>query len=209
MNLADYIPVTHDDDYWTQDIPLFVVTIPYYHNKPRMVKGKIHLSEERYSYGYREIIPLSEKAGVRRYVNMHSYVLEPEMFMPVGLYPKLKQFADQDDAIGEVLSTQVKSMRQQQIGNSQARYYPHDKTIVLWECFFDSQVRNIKSLTDDLYLPKLWQTFEHWLSRQFPEATRIVTPFNDQIAKSIEDYQTFLRSLGYEPVAKAAFGKSL
>src|SRR6266566_6985004 len=105
MNLADYLPIAHDDDdYWTSDIPLFVATIPYYHNKPCMVQGKIHLSEERYSWGYREIISLSEKAGVRRYVNMHPYVLEPQVFMTVGLYSQPKNYANQGEAIGEALS---------------------------------------------------------------------------------------------------------
>ena len=79
---------------------------------------------------------------------------------------------------------------------------------MIWECFLDSQVRNIKSLTEDLHMSKLWKAFEEWLSQQFPEATRIVTPFNDPIAQSIEEYQTFLHSLGYEPIAQAAFGKA-
>ena len=209
MNLAEYIPVTHDD-YWKADIPLFVVTIPSYYNKPRMVQGKIHLSEERYSWGYKEIIPLSEKAGVRRYVNMHPYILEPEAFITIGLYPKPKQYADQDEAIGETISTpQVKGMRQHQVGNAQAWYYPQDRVIVLWECFLDSQVRNRQSLTEDRHMPKLWKAFEQWLSQQFSEATRIVTPFNDPLAKTIEEYQTFLRSLGYAPVAQAAYGKEI
>jgi hypothetical protein len=60
-----------------------------------------------------------------------------------------------------------------------------------------------------MYLRKLWSSFEHWLIKQFPEATRIATPFNDPIAKSIEEYQAFLHALGYEPVAKAAFGKTI
>ncbi len=47
------------------------------------------------------------------------------------------------------------------------------------------------------------------LVKQFPQAIRLVTPFNDPIAHSIEEYQTFLRALGYKPVAKAAFGKPL
>ena len=59
--------------------------------------------------------------------------LEPEVFMTVGLYPKPKHYADQGEAIGEALSTYVKGMRQHQIGNSQAWYYPQDKVIVLWE----------------------------------------------------------------------------
>ena len=129
--------------------------------------------------------------------------------MTIGMYPKPKQYADQDEAIGEVLSTHVKGMRQHQIGNAQAWYYPQDKTIVLWECFLDSQVRNIRSLTEDMHMPKLWKAFEQWLYQQFPEATRIATPFNDPIANSIEEYQTFLRTLGYTPIAQAAFGKAI
>ena len=140
---------------------------------------------------------------------MHPYILEPEMFMTVGMYPKPKHYADQDEAIGEVLSTHVKGMRQNQVGNAQAWYYPQDKFIVLWECFLDSQVRNIKSLTEDMHMPKLWKAFEQWLSKQFPEASRIATPFNDPIAKTIEEYQTFLRTLGYTPIAQAAFGKAI
>src|SRR6266567_685500 len=105
MNFATYIPIAHEDDYWTQDIPLFVGKFPYYRNQPRMVQGRIHLSEERYRAGYNEIIPLSEKTGVRQYVSMHPYVLEPEVFITIGLYPKPKQYADQGEAIGETLST--------------------------------------------------------------------------------------------------------
>ena len=54
-------------------------------------------------------------------------------------------------------------------------------------------------------MQNLWKAFEQWLGEQFPEATRIVTPFHDPIA----EYQTFLSSLGYAPVAKAAFGKKI
>jgi hypothetical protein len=213
MNLDKYIPVTHNDDFWTHDIPLFPVALPYYHNKPRMVQGKIHLSEEKYLYDKYEIIPLRMKPGEtckRTYVMMHPYILEPEMFISIGLYPKPKQYADQSEVIGETLSSpQEKGMRQNQVGNAQAWYYPQDKVIVLWECFFDRQIRNIHSLTEDMYMPKLWKSFEHWLSMQFPDATRIVTPFNDPIAQSIEEYQTFLRSLDYQPSEKAVFSKTL
>ena len=129
--------------------------------------------------------------------------------MTVGLYPKPKQYADQDEAIGETLSTYVKGMRPHQIGNAQAWYYPQDRMIVIWECFLDAQMRNVTSLTEDQHMPKLWRGFEQWLVKQFPQSELISTPFNDPIARSIEEYQTFLRSLGYEPVAQAAFGKTL
>jgi len=32
---------------------------------------------------------------------------------------------------------------------------------------------------------------------------------NNPVAETIDEYQTFLSSLGYEPVAKAAFGKTI
>jgi hypothetical protein len=65
------------------------------------------------------------------------------------------------------------------------------------------------SLLEDANMQKLWTGFQTWLIKQFPQVTRIVTPFNDPIAHSIEEYQTFLRSPGYAPVAKAAFGKPI
>src|SRR5579864_3506802 len=55
----------------------------------------------------------------------------------------------------------------------------------------------------DPHMRKLWQGFEDWLVRQFPKAYRIVTPFSDPIARSIEEYQEFLASMGYVKVAKA------
>jgi hypothetical protein len=58
-------------------------------------------------------------------------------------------------------------------------------------------------------MQNLWKTFEHWLVKRFPEATSLATPFNDPIAESIEEYQTFLRSVGYTPLVDAAFGKKL
>ncbi len=209
MNLATYTPIAHDDDYWTHDTPLFIGTFRYSRNNPRMVQGRVHVSEEHFSNSsVNEIIPLSTKKGTRQYINMQPYILEPEVFMTVGMYPKPKQYADQDEAIGEVISTQVKGMRQHQIGNAQAWYYPQDKLIVLWECYLYKDMRN-KPLSEDEHMQNLWHGFEQWLYKQFPEATRIATPFNDPIAKSIEEYQTFLRSLGYEPIAQAAFGKKI
>ncbi len=211
MNLAAYIPIQHDD-FWTHDAPLFVGSFPSYRHKPRMVQGRFHVSDETFWYDEHEIISLQMEPGTkgkRTYVMMQPYILEPQVFMTVGMYQKPKQYADQDEAVGEVLSTNVKGMRQQQIGNAQAWYYPHEKKIVLWECFLDVPRRVASSLPDDKHMKALWSNFEHWLTQQFPEATHIATPFNDPIAKSIEEYQTFLRLLGYEPApqAKAAFIK--
>jgi hypothetical protein len=37
----------------------------------------------------------------------------------------------------------------------------------------------------------------------------LAPPFNDPIAESIDEYQSFLKTLGYSPIAEAAFGKSV
>jgi hypothetical protein len=58
-------------------------------------------------------------------------------------------------------------------------------------------------------MQKLWKGFEHWLIRQFPQAKTLATPFNDPIAESIEEYQTFLKTLAYSPIAEAAYGKKI
>ena len=54
----------------------------------------------------------------------------------------------------------------------------------------------------------LWESFTQFLLGQFLEATRITTPWHDPIFEN-EQYQAFLHSLGYEQVAKAAYGKVL
>lgn len=78
----------------------------------------------------------------------------------------------------------------------------------MWECFFDGRFSTHPFL-DDTKMLKLWQGFEHWLIKKFPQATTIATPFNDPIAESIDEYQTFLKTLGYSQLAKTAFGKNL
>ena len=188
---------------------LMTAQFPSYYTKPQKVWGRFHTSEERYFATQHEIIPLTEKKGTRTYVIMQPYVLEPKLTITVGLYPKPKRYADQDDAIGETISQPKQDgFREAQVGHAQAWYYPHDKTIVLWECFFDSRFRR-HPLPEDANMHKLWKGFEHWLVSQLPQAKTLATPFNDPIAESIEEYQAFLKSLGYSPMATAAFGKSV
>jgi hypothetical protein len=71
---------------------------------------------------------------------------------------------------------------------------------------FDDRFRKYP-LPEDANMQKLWQSFEHYLLKQFPQASTLATPFNDPIAQSIEEYQAFLKSLGYSAIAEAAFGK--
>ncbi|VVB91002.1 Uncharacterised protein [uncultured archaeon] len=200
---------TVEDDFWTIRLPFFTAQFPTYYTKPQKVWGRFHTSEETYFGAASEIIPLKQKKGKSTYIMMQPYVLEPQLTITVGLYNKPKHYADQDSAIGETISQpKHQGFREVQIGNAQAWYYHEDKTIVLWECFFDSGFHK-HPLKDDKNMQNLWRSFEHWLQKQFPKAQTLATPFADPIAESIEEYQAFLKSLGYSPITKAAFGKKL
>jgi hypothetical protein len=199
---------TKQDDFWTDRLPLFTAQLPSYYTKPQKVIGRIHLAEERYFDGLHELISLKQKKGRRVYVMMQPYVLEPILTMTVQLYKNPKQYADQESPIGETAGTHQEGFREVQAGNAQAWYYPEEKTVMLWECFFDSRFRR-HPLAEDGNMVKLWQTFEQWLLRQFPDAKTLATPFNDLIAHSIKEYQGFLSSLGYAPFAKGVFAKEL
>jgi hypothetical protein len=86
--------------------------------------------------------------------------------------------------------------------------YDKPKQYVLWECFFNKRFMKHPLLTDT-NMQHLWKRFELWLVKKFPKASTLATPFNDPIAKSIDEYQSFLKKLGYFPIAQAAFGKKL
>jgi hypothetical protein len=125
----------------------------------------------------------------------------------VGLYAKPKQYADQESTVGKTLGQpKQEGFRKIQVGNGQAWYYHEDKMLVLWECFFDDRFRK-HPLADDANMQKLWQGFERWLVKRFPEVETIATPCNDPIAHSIQEYQTFLQCLDYMSIANAAYGK--
>lgn len=140
---------------------------------------------------------------------MQPYVLEPKLTITVGLYDKPKHYADQERAIGKTIGQpKHEGFREVQAGNSQAWYYYTDKTIVLWECFFDDRFRT-HPLPEDTNMQKLWKGFEHWLIKQFPHATTLVTPHNGPIVESIDEYRAFLKTLGYSPLGNSAFGKKV
>lgn len=197
-----------EDDFWTEQVQFFTAQFPSYYIKPQKVWGRFHASEETYTDGSCELLPLHHTKGTRTYVMMQPYVLEPILTFTVGLYTKPKQYADQESPIGEVTDINNKGFREAQVGSAQAWYYHQDKTIMLWECFFESRFRT-HPFAKDANMPKLWQNFEQWLKQKFPQATTLATPFHDPIAHSIEEYQEFLISLGYSPFVQGLFGKSL
>ena len=72
---------------------------------------------------------------------MQPYVREPKLTLTVGIYNQPKKYHDQESPIGEVIGSHHEGFREVQVGNAQAWYYHADKTIVLWECFFEDRFR--------------------------------------------------------------------
>jgi hypothetical protein len=151
---------------------------------------------------------LSSRNGVlRAYVMMQPFVFEPILTLTVGLYRKPKVYADQDSAIGEpVGAPRTEGVREVQLGNAQAWYYPADRMLVIWEFFFDSMFHR-HPFTQDRNMQDLWQSFERWLLQRFPETEVISTPFNDPIAENSEEYQDFLKKLEFSATEQGVFGK--
>jgi hypothetical protein len=198
-----------EDTYWQEDVKLFEGVFRYFHNnktpRPVQVRGKIHSSQERYVDVDFEIVPITTPKGERIYVNVHPYVEEPNVVLTIGIPPH--SYAD-SNAIGQVQNARVEGLRPIKLGNIQAWYYPSDTTIVLWECFLDRSFHDDIPLMKNINMRHLWEQTEKHLHAKFPQAERIVTPFSDPLFKT-EEYQSFLRSLDYELVAKAAYGKLL
>jgi hypothetical protein len=205
--------------YWTHDTSLFTGSFRYFGKEPVLVRGKLHLADEPYrkSAVDLEIVPLTHKQGMSTYVNLRAYVLVPDITLTVELYPAaLRRLLP--DAVGEVTGVSEKpKMKEQEIGDGQAWYYPADKTIVLWECnlyeYFRKQNladREPIPIPEDSNMHGLWTGFEQFLTAQFPDAVQIATTHSDP-AYPTEQYQAFLTNLGYRvhPTATAAWSKAL
>jgi hypothetical protein len=198
--------------YWTHDTILFTGNFRYFGKEPVLVRGKLHLADEPYrkSDVDLEIVPLTHKQGMSTYVNLRTYVLVPDITLTVELYPKtVRRIVP--DVIGEVAEvTEKPKMKEQDIGDGQAWYYPADRTIVLWECGLYRHFEDDQPVHEDPNMCSLWTGFEQFLTTQFPEATQIATTFSDP-AYETEQYQAFLTNLGYSahPTAKAAWSKAL
>jgi hypothetical protein len=155
-----------EDVFWNEHTPLFTTQFPSYYREPQKVWGRFHISGERFRQTSLEIIPLKEKEGKRVYVLMHPFVYEPYFNFTVKLNDKPKHYHDQESPIGQVVHSRQNGFREVAIGSAQAWYYPTDKTVVLWECFFHSPF-STNPLSEDVNMKKLWKGFERWLIAQF------------------------------------------
>lgn len=199
-----------EQPYWTHDTSLFTGIFRYFRKEPVLVRGKLHLQDEPYSKtdADLEIVPLSQKTGQCTYIHLKVYVLVPDVRLIVGLYPK--QDLGQEPAIGEVIgATEHPQMKEQEVGDGQAWYYPTDQTLVLWECGFHSHFEEAP-LHHDPNMNGLWTGFEAFLKQHFQEAKQIATTYADP-QYDTKAYQQFLAALGYRPHpgVKAAWSKPL
>lgn len=187
-----------DDAFWTHDTKLFDGTFRYYRDKAQPVRGKLHVSEERYDFhNFGDSLErdwLKTPKGARTYMLMHPYVIEPNLVTTLIVNPK--RYADAGEVLGKTTDIRIDGFRDKRIGSAQAWYYPEDELIVLWECFLDSFIREVP-LHKDKNMTDLWAAFERWLLERYPETGRIVTPWMDPLWQP-KEYQAFLRKRGYK-----------
>jgi hypothetical protein len=198
-----------EDSFWTHDTILFEGRFKYYQDKKQQIRGKIHLAGERYdfnNFGHSlERRYLNNPKGQRIYLLMHPYVVQPNIVMSMIVQPK--HYADAGLVLGKTTDARVEGFRHEDIGSAQAWYYPQDKVLVLWECFFHEYARDVP-LLKDTNMANLWTGFEQWLLNRYPDAEQIVTPYADPLW-NVKEYQAFLRARGFKKGHPGTFAKLL
>ena len=180
-----------DTPYWILDTSLFEGQFTYFGNSPVQVRSKVYQSEEKYRLqkAEQDREPVHTLRGTRQHIDMRPFVSVRNVTLTIDL---------------NVLERKPLWV---EIGQVQAWYYPQDHLIVLWECFLHEFVRE-KPLLEDSNMRALWESVARFLHEQFPEAARITTPSHDPLFE-LKKYHKFLSALGYQQVAKAAWGKSI
>jgi len=140
---------------------------------PYELRLKLHESDERFRH-HRELFPLRQWTGTRRYVHAKPYVLEPEITLAVDLSPTHRH----GDAVGAVAASSWEGMRHREVSQAQAWYYPVDRVLVIWECYLLDPYREPLPITD-MSLLTLWTGFERALLGRLPRAERLVTTWED------------------------------
>lgn len=187
--------------YWSNDVLLGEVPLPH---GAALVRLRLHESEEAYhGRNIAELVPLSQPTGRRSYVHAKPYVLEPEITLTIGLSPTPRDAG----AVGEVVDSAWEGMRHVEIGQAQAWYYPHDRLVMLWECYLLDRWRLADPL-HDAALQAVWEGFEARLLTRFPDADRIATPsWEDMYERPA--WQAFLTRNDYAPATPGVFIKEL
>src|SRR5260370_892265 len=156
----------HEPPYWTHDTSLCTGSFRSFGREPFLVRGKLHLADEPYrkSDVDLEIVPLAHKQGMSTYVNMRAYVLVPDITLTVDLYPTPRQSAAYS-YIGKVAGAAKENpkMKEQEIGDGQAWYYPTDNLAAGYE--------EPATPTFDNFVPAPWACLDSFGSALRAETT--------------------------------------
>ncbi len=177
------------DSYWTVDTALFAGTFRYFGPDAVLVRGKVHFEQESYrrSDVNQEITPIGIEEGVRTYLHLRPFVLIPDITLTIGLYPEVQP----GGAIGEVIASHERRMREVEIGNVQAWSYP-DRTLVLWECFLHEFVSD-QPIHTDPNMAALWRSVESFLAQQFPQASGSLRPRMTRCLRRLSTRHSYVR----------------
>jgi hypothetical protein len=181
--------------YWTIDEALGEVQL---YRDTWTLRLKAHTDEEQYRSRHTEIVPLSADHGSRTAVVARPYILIPDITLGVQLAPT----PEPSGVIGTVRSSDWEGMKHEEVGTAQGWYYPEDRLIVLWECYYLDRYQGPEP-TEDANVRVLWEGFERFLTARFPQAQQLVTTADDPLYETA-DYQTFLEQL--EPLCGALVG---
>lgn len=184
-----------EDPYWQLD--LAIGEGHFYRDQLFTIRLRLHTSEEKFR-DHQDLVPLVHKTGQRTYVLARPYILEPEITLTLGVYPK----PTEQGAIAEVVGSDWVGFRHRDIGNAQAWYYPADRLLMVWECYLFEWCYQEDPRTDE-NLKALWTGFERHLLGQFPGTQQIVTPAWEDIYQRAL-WQEFLILHGYRPLTKGA-----
>src|SRR3954453_5095054 len=109
-----------EDDFWTHDPQ---IGEGVFYNQPHAIRLKLHQAAERFNHaGDPEIIPLKHRRGQRLYFLSKPYLLVPDLRLTIHRSPYPTP-GDQG-AIGEVSSSDWEGLKPEEVGSSQAWYYP-------------------------------------------------------------------------------------
>jgi hypothetical protein len=187
--------------YWTEDVELGEAV---FFDEPYMVRAQVHTAQEPYrGRNDADILRLSWPTGTRDYVQIHPYLLTPDIAVEIGLYERPTPSGE----VGEVVATDWRGMRHERIGDGQAWHYPADRVIVLWECTLFDRFAH-EELLGDRNLMSVWRGFERFLVDRFPDAERIVTPAWEP-GYGTATWHQFLGELGYTPVSDQACAREV
>jgi hypothetical protein len=148
---------------------------------------KARIDHTRY-HARKELYPLSRAEGGKVDLTARAYVLLPSITFTVDLFDNVSP----SGAVGNVVSSQWEGMKHHEIARLRSMYYEEEKSLAIWEIDDFDRLDSASRII-------LWQGFEQFLLRHYPEARRIYTD-DSEPGENTADNQRLLEALGYRSV---------